>query len=88
MSDRDRDIPAADWVDTTAGGEPGGTGRAKGTGSLGAPPTDAPDGDAADSGAGAGGIMESDLGGVDIGGAGKPGAGLGGTRGTGFGSGA
>ncbi len=45
-------------------------------------------GDAADAGTGAGGNMESDLGGVEIGGAGNPGAGLGGTRGTGFGSGA
>ena len=87
MSERDRDVPAGDWVDTTAGGEPGREGTAPGTGSLGAPPTDAPDGDDGDPNSDAAGMAESDLGGVDLGGLGKPGSGLGETRGGGFGSG-
>ena len=86
MSDRDRDIPAAEEADASASDAQDRAGRAPGTGSLGSPPTDAPDGDSED--VSAGGITESDLGGVDIGGAGKPGAGLGATRGGGFGTGA
>ncbi len=88
MSERDRYASGGDWVDSTAGGEPGRTGAAPGTGSLGAPPTDAPEGDSVDPNSGAAGIAESDLGGVDLGGLGKPGAGLGETRGGGFRSGA
>lgn len=88
MSDRDRDMRGADWVDTTAGGEPGRAAGAPGTGSLGSPPTDAPEGDDVDHNTDAVGPRESNLGGVNIGGGGKPGAGLGRTRGGGTGTGA
>jgi hypothetical protein len=89
MTDRDHGTRGADWVDTTAGDLDTGSGEAKGTGSLGAPPThvgrgDTPDADASSD---ATGVGQSDLGGVDVGGGGKPGAGLGETRGGGFGTG-
>jgi hypothetical protein len=89
MTDRDRGTRGADWVDTTAGDQDRGSGEAKGTGSLGAPPTDVGRGDLPDTDPGAdeAGVEQSDLGGVDVGGGGKPGAGLGETRGGGFGTG-
>ena len=88
MTDHDRGTRGADWVDTTAGDQDSGSDEAKGTGSLGAPPTDVGRGDLPDTdpGADGAGVEQSDLGGVDVGGGGKPGAGLGDTRGGGFGT--
>ena len=61
MSDRDRG-PSADWVDTTAGGEPDPAGEAPGTGSVGSPPANAPGSDVEDvrTGAGVAATIDSD----------------------------
>jgi hypothetical protein len=81
MTDHDRDMPAQDWVDTTAGGEgpardaePAPEGRRTSIGELGSAEITDINNDIAS-------VEQSDLGGAGLGDERGPGSGLGATRG-------